>query len=69
MPAIALIIGLLVGVAMGVIGTVVVRQRVLTDRLAAAERDAEQIRSEADRRQKEHTTRSQGRGYPYQAAG
>jgi ribonuclease Y len=53
MPAIALIIGLLVGIAMGVIGTVVVRQRVLTDRLAAAERDAERIRSEADRRQKE----------------
>jgi ribonuclease Y len=53
MPAIALVIGLLVGVAMGVIGTVVIRQRVLTDRLAAAERDAEQIRSEADRRQKD----------------
>jgi len=53
MPAIALVIGLLVGVAMGVIGTVVVRQRVLQDRLAAAERDADQIRSEADRRQKE----------------
>jgi ribonuclease Y len=53
MPAIALVIGLLVGVAMGVIGTVVVRQRVVQDRLAAAERDAERIRSEADRRQKE----------------
>ncbi len=53
MPAIALVIGLLVGVAMGIIGTVVVRQRVLADRLAAVERDAEQIRSEADRRQKE----------------
>ena len=53
MPAIALVIGLLVGVAMGVIGTVVIRQRVVQDRLAAAERDAERIRSEADRRQKE----------------
>jgi ribonucrease Y len=53
MPAIALIIGVAVGFAFGVIGTVVVRQRVLQDRLAAAERDAARIRSEADRRQKE----------------
>jgi ribonuclease Y len=53
MPAILLVIGLLVGVTMGVIGTVVFRQRVLQDRLAQAERDAEQIRSEADRRQKD----------------
>ena len=54
MPAILLVIGLLVGVTMGVIGTVVFRQRVLQDRLAQAERDAEQVRSEADRRQKDN---------------
>jgi len=53
MPAIMLVIGLLVGVAMGIIGTVVIRQRVVTDRLAMAQRDADQIRSEAVRRQKE----------------
>jgi len=53
MPVIALIIGVAAGFSLGVFGTIVVRQRVLQDRLAAAERDADRIRSEADRRQKE----------------
>ena len=54
MPGIALlIIGVAAGFAIGVSATIVVRQRVLHDRLAEAERDAEQIRSEAGRRQKE----------------
>jgi ribonuclease Y len=53
MPVIMLLIGVAAGFAIGVIGTIIVRQRVVQDRLAAAERDAERIRSEADRRQKE----------------
>jgi ribonuclease Y len=53
MPVIALIIGVAAGFSLGVFGTIVVRQRVLRDRLAAAEREADRIRSEADRRQKE----------------
>src|SRR3990172_8471367 len=53
MPAIALIIGLLVGVAIGVIGGNFVRIRVLQGRIQDAERSAARILNEADRRQKE----------------
>jgi ribonuclease Y len=53
MPALALVIGLLVGIFIGVIGAIFVRQRVLRSRIEDAERSAARILNEADRRQKE----------------
>ena len=53
MPAIALILGLLVGVAIGVIGGQFVQQRVRRNRIESAEQSAARILNEADRRQKE----------------
>jgi ribonuclease Y len=54
MPAIALIIiGLLVGVAIGVIGGIIALQRIRQGRVESAERTAARILNEADRRQKE----------------
>jgi ribonuclease Y len=53
MPAIALILGLLVGVAIGVFGGTIVQQRVRKNRIETAEQSAARILNEADRRQKE----------------
>jgi len=53
MPAIALILGLLVGVAIGVFGGQLYRQWRLRSRMEADERAAARILNEADRRQKE----------------
>jgi ribonuclease Y len=53
MPAIALIAGLLVGVAIGVIGGQLYLQRVRRNRVESAEESAARILNEADRRQKE----------------
>lgn len=52
MPALALILGL-VGVVIGVIGSVIVQQRIRQSRIESAERSAARILNEADRRQKE----------------
>ena len=53
MPAIALILGLLVGVAIGVFGGTIVQQRVRKNRIETAEQSAARILNKADRRQKE----------------
>ncbi|MEX0682334.1 MAG: ribonuclease Y [Dehalococcoidia bacterium] len=52
MPAIALILGL-VGVVIGVLGASFVQQYLRRNRVETAQRDAEHILNEADRRQKE----------------
>jgi ribonuclease Y len=52
MPAIALIVGL-VGVVIGVLGAIGARQYLSRNRIEAAQRDAEHIVNEAERRQKE----------------
>jgi len=53
MPAIALIAGLLVGIAIGVLGGQLVQQRIRRNRIESAEQSAARILNEADRRQKE----------------
>jgi ribonuclease Y len=53
MPAIALIAGLLVGIAIGVIGGQFYQQRIRRNRIESAEESAARILNEADRRQKE----------------
>jgi ribonuclease Y len=53
MPAIALVVGVLVGVAIGVIGGQYVLQRIRKNRIESAEQAAARILNEADRRKKE----------------
>ncbi len=53
MPTIALILGPLVGVAIGVIGGQFYQQRIRRNRVESAEESAARILNEADRRQKE----------------
>jgi ribonuclease Y len=53
MPAIALILGLVGGIAIGAIGAIFAQQYIRRGRIESAERSAARILNEADRRQKE----------------